>query len=306
MSAIACVLAGSTIRQSIVVNVSAYSADVLLSPLSSSISPYYRAGFSDITINVLGYLYATTTASAALSIGAFAAGDTVVVNNNGYILGHGGAGGMGTEVPGSAGGPAFSTLFDLLLVNNAVIAGGGGGGGGTFNAGGGGGAGGGNGGGIANGAANPTITSGSSGYQYAPNLYGGGGGGWNINVTSDVPGPTVTGGSGLVGVGGYGGGEGGGGAAFVNSVNTVTVSGGYGSGRPTVAGYPASRTGSTGAVEGGGGGGGWGAAGGTSLSYDPPYTNSTTAGGAGGAAINKNGKNVTIIGSGVTYGAINA
>jgi hypothetical protein len=72
----------------------------------------------------------TNTGQAALTIsGSFPAG--VILVNNGYILGQGGAGGNGNSFAGFAGGPALSVTTNVSINNaSGTIAGGGGGGGG--------------------------------------------------------------------------------------------------------------------------------------------------------------------------------
>ena len=114
-----------------------------------------------VTINSGVYLYSTSTSTPALT--ANIAG--IVITNNGWITGKGGAGGDGsgttqaaaTETTnGKVGGPAFKLAASgITLINGSsgIIAGGGGGGGGVISpssyskgSGGGGGAGGGSGG----------------------------------------------------------------------------------------------------------------------------------------------------------------
>ena len=83
--------------------------------------------------------------TSAFTVGNFAPGSTVIINNNGYITGGGGYGGRGqyeSNVNGyiysaSAGGSGgiginkgSSNNYDCTLVNTGTIAGGGGGGGG--------------------------------------------------------------------------------------------------------------------------------------------------------------------------------
>ena len=78
----------------------------------------------------------------AFTVGNFANNSTVIINNNGYISGGGGFGGLGMIMGnrgrrpgnGTAGGDGIvkgsSNNFDCTIVNTGTIAGGGGGGGG--------------------------------------------------------------------------------------------------------------------------------------------------------------------------------
>ncbi len=93
---------------------------------------------ANVTINAGVYVYSPSTANYAFDTGTgFTAGSTLVLINNGYIVGMGGAGGRGgagdytpAAVPGSAGGPALRAQNAIFLTNNGTIGGGGGGGGG--------------------------------------------------------------------------------------------------------------------------------------------------------------------------------
>lgn len=74
-----------------------------------------------------GKISSNTTATAALTIaGSFPNG--VLLVNNGYIVGMGGAGG-GPENVGQAGGNALQVSVAATVTNNGTLAGGGGGGG---------------------------------------------------------------------------------------------------------------------------------------------------------------------------------
>ena len=94
---------------------------------------------SNVTISSSGTTggYRTT----AFTVGNFPSGSTVIINNNGYISGGGGAGGAkgtsGSNQNGGTGGnggyglvKGSSRNYDCTLVNTGTIAGGGGGGGG--------------------------------------------------------------------------------------------------------------------------------------------------------------------------------
>lgn len=266
----------------------------------------YTAGKTDVTfvVNSGIYLYSTSTATPALTVSAFTAGDTVTIVNSGYIIGMGGDGGHGggcgtiAGTAGYSGGPAIQLGFNVNITNNSYIAGGGGGGGGTNGVdgvrygGGGGGAGGGNGGGggscfdgsdwvnggLGLGARGIGGTPGSAGSNATGGACGAnpGGGGGRILPGTGAAAPT----GGNPGSGGSSGGSGGGWVCY----------GGTGNGG---AGGSAGSNGSIG-PGGGGGGGGWGAAGGSSL----------FAGGSGGKAVNLNGYTVTWLTTGTRYGVI--
>jgi len=280
----------------------------------------YIAGKTDLTITVNSgvYVYSTDTASAGLIISGAAAGDTITLVNNGYIMGMGGYGGdyplnlaSVTSGPGGSGGPALILGSNITLINNSYIAGGGGGGG-SGNSGGGGGAGGG-----------PTRSR-SSANSYAivvggdPGVVGnqgssaGGAGGGPGNRFNRMVGGGASGGRILPGTGGAGGtadfsasaaagkagGAGGGGGGFLYTGDLVgdeRIAGGAGGSANNVGGAPSlvSGTGTTGA----GGGGGWGAAGASNRT-------GTYAGGAGGKAIALNGYSITYSVTGTIYGAV--
>ncbi|WP_114153125.1 hypothetical protein [Chromobacterium haemolyticum] len=82
-------------------------------------------------------LVSANTTNACFWFGGGVIGNTVIVENHGYILGRGGAGGIipnpGGQNPGSPGGVAILSDGGVALVidNAGVIAGGGGGGGAT-------------------------------------------------------------------------------------------------------------------------------------------------------------------------------
>ena len=83
-----------------------------------------------------GYIGSSTTDQWALVTGAFPAGSTVVIINNGLIIGRGGHGAsFASSGPGSAisqagpGGPGLNLQTPVTIQNNGVIAGAGGGGG---------------------------------------------------------------------------------------------------------------------------------------------------------------------------------
>jgi len=272
-------LRGKSARAQIVVNLTSSTAN--LDYIVNSILGY-SFGKTDFILNINAgvYAYASGVGFPAVYIRGTASGDTVTINNSGYIIGAGGRGGdAGTT--GEAG--QVGVLFLLsggvtTTINNAsgaYIAGGGGGGAGSASSGGGGGAGGGSGGfaGPASGGVGGGIGASGTNGTFNAGSYGGGGGG------RVLPGARTS--ASQLGLGGSSGG-GGGGQAFGPPLN-----GGYGGG-PNEAGQ-------TGSSAFAGGGGGWGAAGGSA---------SAGAGGAAGAAINRQGATVTVNNSGAIYGAV--
>lgn len=95
----------------------------------------YRAGKSDIRLNINSGVYVgSTSTSAALNISGFTIGDTIRVTNNGVIIGKGGNGGNagsggGGGSNGQGGGLAILLTYPTTIYNYGTIAGGGGGGG---------------------------------------------------------------------------------------------------------------------------------------------------------------------------------
>jgi hypothetical protein len=94
-------------------------------------------GSADVVVN--GGIYVSSSSTGAYGMdtgGPWPGPSTIVVYNNGFILGMGGAGGNGGEddfnnaQPGNAGGPALRAQRAMTLVNSGTIGGGGGGGGG--------------------------------------------------------------------------------------------------------------------------------------------------------------------------------
>lgn len=85
-----------------------------------------------------GYIGSANTDLWALQTGVFPLGSTVVIINNGLIVGRGGHGAsFASSGPGTAisqagpGGPALNLQTPVIIYNNRLIAGGGGGGGAT-------------------------------------------------------------------------------------------------------------------------------------------------------------------------------
>lgn len=305
--------------------------------INVSAIPGYIAGKSDlvITVNpdvyVYGYSYSVYNSgtsnpfSATMNILGGAAGDTIKLVNNGYILGSGGDGGgaisgqpvscccnysyqwtVAYSTPGQA---ALAITYPLILENNGYIAGGGGGGASinesdlySFSVmGGGGGAGGGIGidriGTVAVRAVPPNVGNngefhleyyGGCGFCGPSRFYSGGSGGF---VLPGVGGLASTGTSSV----GAGGGSGGAGSAY----DRLGISHVYNNNGGTANGAAPVNTTYPNAIQSGGGGG-WGARGGDSYKA----TNIITVGKPGGNSIITNGNAITTITAGTQYGAI--
>jgi hypothetical protein len=236
----------------------------------------YIAGQSDIiiTVNPAVWVYSTTAGTAGLTISGGTTGDTIRIENKGYIAGLGGNGGYYSTAPTNGGSAIKLNLTapqPTVTINNAstgFIGGGGGGGAGTGGCGGGGGAGGGNGGGY----------TGTSGLGGQPGFVGNGpasdssigsGGGRLFTIP-------LTGGTG---------------SRQTSSTITLASDSQCGGGGGTY--YPGGGYN----AQAGGGGGGWGAAGGSSISASDPITFPLTAGNGGGGT---GGGNATISGSGAS------
>ena len=195
------------------------SADALNVGINPSIVPGYIAGLRDITVVVNSGIVvgSTSTGVPALTVSGLSAGDTLIIQNNGTIVGKGGTGSNGV---GGVGGVGFSTNFATTITNNGRIAGGGGGGGGS--------------------AAYSYMISGyPPAYPYVPAYGGGGGAGRNVGTpgTGGANGTLLAGGAGGTGSGAGGavgaaggsgrnsGGGGGGAATSGNSYITWLVTG---------------------------------------------------------------------------------
>ena len=279
----------------------------------------YVAGLSDVTFNVNPgvNLYSTSVTTAAFTFTGGAAGDTVIIVNQGVISGKGGNGANTASAP-SAGGDAIdlsglaagiSVTIDNTATN-AYILGGGGGGASTSLAGGGGGAGGGNGGHSLNVAffagralpgylfsaiypVNSSFNASPATQSSAITAYGGGCGG--LYYTSPAP--------------GYWSFNGGGGGWYFGLLHNITNNQltAYAVATPVAQGAGGgSAAGSIGGssvspYDAGGGGGGYGAAGGNVWQGG---TNSTGA--AGGKAVNTGGHTVTFVSANTAgvYGAV--
>lgn len=218
-----------------------------------------------VTVNSGVYVSATNTSNIAFDTGVtFPAGTRLSLVNNGFIIGMGGAGGTGGDMPaggqgvvGSAGGLALRAQAPISINNASGTIGGGGGGGGG----------------------------GGSGSVYEPYygtfVTGGGGGGGGRSGQINSGG----GGGGFNGVGGFNDGVG----AYVGatgSPGTAAAAGGGGAGSP-----PAAN---------GGSGGGWGSSG---NSGGTSNRGGGGGGGSAGAAVNGN-SNITWVNTGTRLGAI--
>lgn len=129
------------------------SADTLNYVLNTAKVTGYSAGLTDVTVTINSGIYvgSSTTAGIGFDVNtSWAAGDTVTIINNGFIVGAGGNGADGPNrtynsvgINGAAGGPALRTQRATIINNASGTIGGGGGGGGSgggpFSGGGGGG-----------------------------------------------------------------------------------------------------------------------------------------------------------------------
>lgn len=208
-----------------VINITGNQANVNLFTLAGSPA---TAGSYEFVIAAGAIVYSTSTATSALTSGAFPGGSAVKITNNGSIIGMGGNGGNGGSGAGNPGGPAISLGISVTIDNtNGVIYGGGGGGGGgfgTFDGGGGGGGGrsyhnsAGGGGGAPSG--------GQWGTAGQPGTSAGGGGGGRRGYYNDMPGGTGGDWGAAGGAGTSGGGGGAGGKAVALNGYTATWQGG--------------------------------------------------------------------------------
>jgi hypothetical protein len=121
-------------RWIVTVTISATTANFNLRAFLNATYGDYSSIPTDVTVTINSgvYLYASSTALAGFDTGsAWAATSTITVINNGYIIGMGGAGGVGYNGAGEAGGPAMIIRYPTIVNNtNGYILGGGGGGGG--------------------------------------------------------------------------------------------------------------------------------------------------------------------------------
>lgn len=246
-----------------------------------TVSDYISSG-ETFTVPAGAYCWSDNTSTPAMIVDI-----PCTINNSGYIIGAGGAGGSVSSIAGGNGGIAISiTTGGSVIINNlsgAFIAGGGGGGG----------------------ACKGSITSGGGGGA------GGGAGGAGSSIASEAGGAigqtgSTASGTSAAGSGGAGGSSGGGrqlpgtGGDYVAPFTGLSPSG-------IGQGGDAGNAGNTGGIGSnssyatvfiGGGGGGWGAAGG-SVASGGPQSLQAAAGGSGGAAISGTH---TLNNSGTIYG----
>jgi hypothetical protein len=242
-----------------------------------------------VTVNSGIYLYGTTTAGYGFDTGSIPTGSTLTLVNNGLIVGAGGAGGAGAQVPnivansfvaavaGSAGGAGLRAQFAISITNNGTVAGGGGGGGGggaekrsyTYSSG-----------------TGKTI---STDYYTAPGG-GGGGGRGGIGVS--------TGGAGSTGAGGTTGQNLAAGTGTTGTLAAVGA-GGFAS---NATGICAGGAGGTGGALGSGGATGGAPATSSAAFYNLGFVNGA-AGGAAGAATSGN-SNITWVVTGTRLGTL--
>jgi hypothetical protein len=246
------------------------SSNIILDHNEVDVDLYARAGSPvgavtvTCTISTGVIISASSTATPALNLVGFAAGSTILITNQGYIIGKGGHGGH------AAVGICFSADDDSSTGATAGRNGG--------NA-------------LGSAGAGVTVTiNNGSGF-----IWGGGGGGGGGGAKSNYP--NVSGSTGGGGGGGAGGGTGGDpGGASTNSGTADGVSGGQGSTGPSGtggAGGAGAQYGGASSTGTGGAGGAYGANGtaGTSpgAGSNPPGTFGTA-----GKAVNVNGSAFTL------------
>ena len=233
----------------------------------------YSAGISDVKLVNNGNLYSDS--GVALDTGSgWASGDTITIDNNSLIVGHGGDGGAGGNInstsassagaAGQAGSNAINLQFDTTIDNTGgTISGGSGGGGG--------------------GGSGVKSASVKGGTNYGGATGGGGGGG-----RASASGGSVGSGSAQNSTG----------AGSNGSNASITASGAGGAGgSDTTFGTAAGGAGGAGGANSAGAGSAGGAGTGSS-------TTSGGAGGAAGKAINLNGNSVTYTATGTIQGAV--
>lgn len=321
------VASGAKGRVSLSYTFSASTANASLNVTSLS---GYSAGKSDITVTVNSgvYLWATAITAPGLSLTGGTTGDTITLVNNGFIMGKGGNGlvgtGQTTRIEAQNGGSAISTSLPITINNTAGYIGGGGGGGGGYwynvsssdwgSAGGGGGAGGGTGGNFINqvgggvgGGGGAIGQSGAASTAKASDgsaLAAGGGGGRILPGAATTR--TLVGQSDVAqmlgGLGGTAGGTGGVADYKTGSGSTYTSVGGS----PNQAGSASTTNPAPDVLSFAvGGGGGWGASGGQTVNVSAA---TETTPGAGGKAVALNGNTITWTGGSASssraYGAV--
>jgi hypothetical protein len=107
--------------------------------LAQAVARGYTGAYSTLPLQAVvniaeGIIVGSSTLSAAFTVPNLVSGSTVVINNQGYILGKGGDGGVGTRDSaagaGTPGGLALLLQHNTRINNLGIIGGGGGGGGG--------------------------------------------------------------------------------------------------------------------------------------------------------------------------------
>ena len=120
-------------------NITSVTADVVMRTYANT-TGWNQTTPCDFTLTVSTYVYASSTGVYAMLTGpTWPANSIIKLVNNGWILGGGGAGAVGTTgvwlsvaagAAGAAGGPGFGAQYNVSVTNNSWIAAGGGGGGG--------------------------------------------------------------------------------------------------------------------------------------------------------------------------------
>lgn len=300
-----------------------FSGNAQQAGINTSIVPGYVAGKTDLTIVVNSgvYVWSDTVNVPALTINAFAAGDTITLINNGYIIGRGADGVDGfLRQAGNNGGPALEINYPVTINNtnsSAYIAGGGGSGGSYRNvgqAGSGGGAGGGKGGDAnsngnigAGGAGGAIGQPGGNGGNYYYGYYVGGGGGGR--VLPGVGGVALIYNNTMAPMVGMGGGAGGSGSISTYGIDQGTpriTLGGAGGGWGAAGAYQGYRNSFPASAAGSSGGNGGSANNNGNAPYCPLGVTFGQPGGNGGKAINLNGNSVTWVSGDIArvYGAV--
>lgn len=269
---------GATNRVQVNITISSNQTNYVLNTAKAA---GYVAGITDVTVTINSgvYVSSSSTGTYALDVDtSWAAGDTVTIVNNGFILGMGGAGGAGRNfnavgtpysagggAVGGAGGPALRAQRAVSINNVGTIGGGGGGGGG--------------------GASGwVQLDSGKNSYDLI--CAGGGGGGGQSGTLAAAAGAGGTASGSYFRYNGSAGQQG-----------TASSRGTGGAGGTYSASYKGGN---------GGNGGVWGQSGafGSATTGLIVVTNSNgLSGGAGGAAVNGNG-NITWVATGTRLGAI--
>lgn len=117
---------GKSNRVSATVTLSANTQNYTLNPAKAS---GYVAGKTDIILNInSGVIVGSSSTTASLIVSGWATGDTVRINNSGYIVGKGGNASTVLYGTSGSGTLALSVSFATNINNLNIIGGGGGGG----------------------------------------------------------------------------------------------------------------------------------------------------------------------------------